>query len=408
MRFDKSTVRFLAFGLVTALLSSFGQTYLLGVYKPAISAEFGFDNSDFGFYYLVVTLGSAIGLNRLGHLIDRIALPRYMTGLVLLLALACLGMFLSGPMVTVFAAMLGLRLLGQGLMTHAAMTSMSRYFGRARGRAVAVAGLGMPLGQAVLPAAAVYLMTRFAWRESWGLFAAGLVFVGLPLILWLLKDHDARHASWLEAEARADADGRGASGPVWRRKDVIRDPRFYMILPSVIAMPFWVTMVFFFAENLAASKGWTLQALTGFYWFHAVGFVTVPFIGGYLIDRFGGLRLLPVYPPILATALVVAALAHSPVSIALFMALLGMAAGLAIPVNNAMWAELYGTKYLGEIKSLATSLAVFSTALSPFLLGALLDGGVTIPTLLFAGAVHGVAAPVLATLGLRRRAASLP
>jgi len=410
MRFDKNTVRFLAFGLVTAMLSSFGQTYFLGVYKPAISTEFGLNNSEFGFFYLIVTLGSAIGLNRLGHLIDRVALPKYMSRLILLLVLACLFMMASGPIVTVLAAMLCLRLMGQGMMTHAAMTSMSRYFGRARGRAVAIAALGMPLGQALFPALAVYLIARHDWRWSWSVFAAGILVLGLPTILWLLKGHDDRHVAWAAAEAKAEADGNGGGGTVWRRGDVIRDRRFYLILLALMAVPFWVTTVFFFAENLSAAKGWTLQAFTGFYWLYAAGSATVPLVGGYLVDRFGGLKLLPVYPPLLSLALLVAAFAHSAFGVGAFMVILGMTAGLAVPVNNAMWAELYGTKYLGEIKSLVTSIAVLSTALAPFFLGALLDRGVGMKALLLAGAVHGILGlvSVLISRGVKPRSASLP
>ncbi|TNE67956.1 MAG: MFS transporter [Alphaproteobacteria bacterium] len=411
MQFDRSMVRFLAFGLAVAFLSSFGQTYFLGIYKTVVSETFGFDHADFGLFYLVVTLGSAIGLNRLGHLIDGIPLRRYMTGLVCLLAFACFGMAVSGPLATVFLAFLALRLLGQGMMTHAAMTSMSRYFGRNRGRAVAIAALGFPLGQAILPPLAVLVLTMTAWRASWAVFGAGLLLLGLPLVLWLLKGHDARHARWLEDEAAASAAlADKPAGKSWRRADVLKDRRFYLILPFLMASPFWVTAVFFFAEEMAAAKGWSLQAYTGFYWLFAGGSALVPLLGGYLVDRFGGLRLLPFHPPLLGLGLTIVCFSDGAVGVALFMALVGMATGFAVPVNNALWAELYGTRYLGEIKSLMTSMAVLATALSPYVLGQLLDAGVPILSLLCAGAVHGFLALFLLVpaLGLRRPAASAP
>ena len=45
------------------------------------------------------------------------------------------------------------------------------------------------------------------------------------------------------------------------------------------------------------------------------------------------------------------------------------------PLVNALLAERYGTKWLGEIKALASPLNVFSSALSPAVMGILFDRG---------------------------------
>ena len=58
------------------------------------------------------------------------------------------------------------------------------------------------------------------------------------------------------------------------------------------------------------------------------------------------------------------------------LALTGAAAGMAGGLTSSLWAELYGVRHLGAIKSLGGSLAVFGTALSPALFGWLLDRGV--------------------------------
>ena len=60
-------------------------------------------------------------------------------------------------------------------------------------------------------------------------------------------------------------------------------------------------------------------------------------------------------------------------SIILFFYFFGLASGMTPPVFNSLIAERYGTKWLGEIKSLALPLTVFSSALSPSLLGFLID-----------------------------------
>jgi len=74
---------------------------------------------------------------------------------------------------------------------------------------------------------------------------------------------------------------------------------------------------------------------------------------------------------------------------------LGLGAGITLPINNAIWAELYGTRYLGEIKSLSTSIVVVSTALSPFIIGLALEGGYTLTSVLVVGAATCLVALLL-------------
>ena len=51
------------------------------------------------------------------------------------------------------------------------------------------------------------------------------------------------------------------------------------------------------------------------------------------------------------------------------------------PVINALLAERYGTKWLGEIKALASPLNVFSSALSPVVMGMMFDAGYMLQSL---------------------------
>lgn len=399
MGFIFSNIRFLGFGIALALLSSFGQTYFIGVYRPAIAQEFGLTNSDFGFYYLLITIASAVGLNRLGHIIDRVPLVPYATVLIIAMALACLAVWAAGSFWVLVIALMAVRLMGQGLLTHASMTSMSRYFTDNRGLAVAIAGLGFPLGQAMLPPLAVLLMNGFAganaWRDGWLYFAIGLVVVAAPVTLWLLKGHGVRHARWHSEQQAVKDNDKDAPPLAARRRDVLRDRRFYLMLPALISGPFWITAVFFFASEIAAFAKLDLAGYTGFYSFYALGSIAAPFLGGLLVDKYGGRQLMPLYPPMFSLALFTMVWLPSGMGVALFMTFMGLGAGITLPINNAVWAELYGTRYLGEIKSLATSLVVVSTALAPFLIGMVIDAGIGLPLVLSAGVVYCAVAALL-------------
>lgn len=402
MRFLIHNIRFLAFGLILAFLSSFGQTYFIGVYRPAIVDAYSLTNSDFGLLYLIVTIGSAVGLNRFGHIIDRVSLRPYAVGLVCAMAAACLLVAVSGPLWTFLIALLFVRMLGQGMLTHAAMTSMSRYFDAKRGLAVAIAGLGFPLGQAILPATAVFLTGLMAWHQTWFVFACGLMVLAVPAVFWLLRGHNERHATWQSSQNEQQDVGQPGAVVHLRRRDVIRDVRFYLMLPALMAGPFWITAVFFYAADVASIEGLSLTEYTAFYGFYALGSVAAPFVGGTLVDRFGGRRLMPLYPPLFAMALFVMTSGFGAPGIIASMIFLGLGAGITLPINNSIWPELYGTRFLGEVKSLATSMAVLSTALSPLIIGLMLDRGIKLDAILFVGGFYCISAALLVYFVSRR------
>ena len=127
--------RLLGFGFVTALYSSFGQTYFIGIIGPAIQLEFGLSHTLWGTIYMIGTLASACLLPWTGALIDRLPLRRYTLAACFLLVFACAYITTTTGPVTLVLAIFLLRHAGQGLIMHISITSMARYFDRERGRA---------------------------------------------------------------------------------------------------------------------------------------------------------------------------------------------------------------------------------------------------------------------------------
>ena len=60
-----------------------------------------------------------------------------------------------------------MRLAGQGLSSHTASTTISRYFNKNRGRALSISWLGLSSAEFVLPVLIVFLLTFIEWREIW-------------------------------------------------------------------------------------------------------------------------------------------------------------------------------------------------------------------------------------------------
>lgn len=408
LQFVRADPRLLAYGLLLSFGSGFGQTYFIALFSGSIRGEYGISHGVFGAVYAAATLSSALALTWTGRWIDHIDLRRWTAAVVVLLAAACLAMALAWNMASLFVAIFLLRQMGQGLMSHTSMTSQARYYTSARGRAVATAGMGFPLAEAVLPPAFILLALVIGWRDIWLVIAGGIVVFILPLALWLLRGHGARHQAHLAA-TRADAgEGGGAANGVrhWTRGQVLRDPRFYVLLPVILAPAFIATGIFFHQILLVEAKGWTIDLWASSFVAFAASNVAAALVFGVVIDRVGTLRALPVLlAPLGLGCLLLSVSGHASVVWG-FMVLAGLTVGMATTFFGAFWPGVYGTRHIGAIRAVAVALMVFSSALSPVLMGALLDRGVAIESLTLAFALYCAAASALAIFAARLYARS--
>jgi MFS family permease len=373
-RFALSNPRFLGFGFLLAFLSSAGQTYFIGVFGSGIQADFALDAGSWGRTYMIGTLASALLINWSGAFIDRIDLRLFSALALLGLSGACLAMgSVSSPLMLVVAIFL-LRQFGQGLCSHAGITSMARYHDVDRGKAIALAAIGFAFGEALLPVAGIYAAASIGWRHTFYIVALVVLISILPM-LWLLKGHRQRHARHVDALAERARDSAVSSD--YTRRQMLSERRFYQILPAMIAPSLIGTALFFFPSEIAAAKNWSNLWLTGNYWLYSVVSVVTTIYSGILIDRFGARRVVPLFLLPLALALVVINLSDHPFLVWPYMLLMGISSGLYFTGLSALWAELYGPKHLGAIKSFTNSVMVFSSALGPALVGSLLEWGMS-------------------------------
>ena len=164
----------------------------------------------------------------------------------------------------------------------------------------------------------------------------------------------------------------------WNRSQVLRDSRFYKIIPGLLASPFIVTGVFFHQIHLIETKSWSITLLASSYPFFALSVTVATFIAGWIVDRFSTIHLLRIFLLPLAFGLILIANTDNSYAAPMFMILIGASTGAATIVISALWVELYGIDYLGSIRSMFFSMVVLSTSLSPTLMGLLLDIGVTL------------------------------
>ncbi|MEO0682846.1 MAG: MFS transporter, partial [Pseudomonadota bacterium] len=176
----------LAAGALMTFASSFGQTFFISLFAGEIRAEFALSHGEWSGLYTAGTLASAALMLWAGTLTDRVRARTLCVALMGAYAGVCLFASAAWSPWALAVAVFGLRFCGQGMLYHVAIVSMGRWFARARGRAVALAGLGFAFGEAVLPTVAVALIGVLGWRGAWQAAAVAALLL-LPVFVWLLR-----------------------------------------------------------------------------------------------------------------------------------------------------------------------------------------------------------------------------
>lgn len=398
----------LAYAALMTFASSFGQTFFIALFAGDMRAALDLSHGGFGSLYSAATVASAALLLWTGGWIDRIDLRRFSVAAALGLALGCALLALSTGPLSLFLALLCLRHFGQALMSLAGITSVVRYLDRDRGKASALTSGGFALAEAILPALAVLLLAWVGWRQSWLLAA---LFLALPmpvLIGTLLRGQDERHRAWLARTAQT-VETRHDGAPAqqqWTRGEMLRDPDLYLYLPALMAQPLLFTGFMFHQVPLVEEKGWSLGYWASLFTLYALVSTLCKLVAGVAIDRFGAQRLLPPMVLPLGLALLVVATVDDPWGAVAFMILLGVSTGLYTTAAAPFYAERYGTRHLGSIKSVTTAFMVLSTAVAPVLMGAALDRGMALTLMAWAGFAWTLAAAALALLARARSTAA--
>jgi len=368
LAFARQNARWLAAGALLAFMSSFGQTFFISIFSDHIRTEFGLTHAMWGGIYSLGTTASAIVMIWAGTLTD-VYRTRTLGAIVFfLLGITCLAMAAVPSVAALPFIIFALRLFGQGMSSHLSVVAMSRWFVAGRGRALSISTLGFSLGETFLPISFVFLMSIYSWRSMW-VASFTILVIAIPVLLLLLRQERTPQSMAHESFSV------GMKGHHWTRKNMLRHPLFWFMIPALLGPSAFNTAFFFQQAHFAQIKGWEHLQLVSYFPIYSVLSVIVMFISGVALDRFGSARLLPFYQLPMVLAFACFALAQSPQVIALGLVFLAITSGANATLPNAFWAEFYGTKYLGAIKSLAAAVMVLGSAIGPGLTGFLIDQG---------------------------------
>jgi MFS transporter, OFA family, oxalate/formate antiporter len=377
-----------AVGFLAHIASAFSISSTLSVFLKPLSSDLGVSRGVFSLIRSGEVLIGAIAAPLVGTLIDRyggkwlMAAGGVISGIGFLL-LGQAGDFWQFLFFRWFLVSPGDALMGQMVVS----VSISRWFVRMRGRALALAGMGHGLAKVGMPLLAASLIAYSGWRGTWAVF--GLLTLALvvgPSLLFMRRrpedmgllpdgrsgDQQDRGAS--AKGARSARPHRSATDDVaWSRSEALHTPAFWLIVITFGVAHIGVSglnlHVFSFVSDqghpeMVAALVMSTIAFTQF---------STPIVWGLLAERANIARLIMAKFLIQAAGILLAL--SSPGMLPLYAGffLYGIGMGGTSILAEMIWANYFGRISLGKIRGMGSLLTHAFSAGGPPFFGFLFD-----------------------------------
>ena len=360
------SIKVIIFGFIFTFFSSFGQSFFLGLFNESIRNELDITHGQFGSIYASATLLSSIILIWVGKKIDDFDVLKFSFFVISLLAISTFAFSKINSITFLFISILLMRFSGQGMMSHTASTTISRYFTNTRGKALSTGWFGLSTAEFLMPITIIYALTIMDWRNIWIIISVAIILF-LPMVSYFLVKEVKLSSRENDTEVAKE------NIKQWKRSEVIKDYRFIIIALNMLAMPWIATGIFVYQSFILSAKNWGEYTIAQSFMVYSIASVLTLFVAGYLIDKFTSRKLLIYMNIPFLISLLILIYFQSPISSFFFLGLIGVSNGFANVLGSSTWAELYGVEFIGSIKALTTALMVFSTAFGTAFFGLMID-----------------------------------
>jgi MFS family permease len=349
------------FGVMAGFGSLF--VYTFAVFVKPLSAEFGWSREAIssGFAIAAVTVGLCSPL--LGRWIDRFGPRRIILPCMTVFGcgIASLALLRSGVWqfyVTCFV----LGVVGNGAAHLAYSRSISTWFQRRLGMALAFVMVGSGLGAMILPVVAQSIISRSGWRAAYAALGCIALLLGLPLSWRYIRERGS---------ARAESAPVAHSGMTWLQG--LRSYAFWIIVAvlcvSSISMNGAITQMSALLTDRGITAGGAALCASILGGSSLLGRVGV----GWLLDRFFGARVALAITLSTASGIFLLARANSFPAGCLAAALIGIGAGGEAAITPYLLTRYFGLRAFSTLYGVTWTFYAAAAAIGPVILGRAFD-----------------------------------
>jgi MFS family permease len=350
------------FGVMAGFGSLFVYTFTVFV-KP-LSAAFGWNRESIslGFGLAAMTVGACSPL--IGRLIDRVGPRRVILPCMTVFScgIAALAL-LGGGLWQFYAICVVIGIVGNGAAHLAYSRSISTWFQRRLGTALAFVMVGAGLGAMILPIVAQAVVSRFGWRAAYAVLGVLALLLGLPLS-WRYVFERSYKATPVALPVQH-------SGLTFRQG--LGTYAFWIIVAVLFVSSISMNGAITHLSALLTDRGITARDAA---WCAAVlggSSVLGRIVTGWLLDRFFGARVAFAVSLITAGGIFLLAHANNVASGCLAAALIGVGAGGEAAITPYLLTRYFGLRAFSTLYGLTWTFYAAAGAVGPVILGRAYD-----------------------------------
>ncbi|HKP86910.1 MAG TPA: MFS transporter [Blastocatellia bacterium] len=239
---------------------------------------------------------------------------------------------------------------------------LSRWFDKARGKAMGFAYLGIGIGGAVVPQLSRWLNESLGWRGGLRVLGILMIVLALPMAYFVKESPDER------------AEKQNAAAPIVPLGGIFRTRAFYLLALGSMCSIGAVGganqhLKLFLSKDHSYSEGGAANVMSLVLAFSIIGRLLM----GWLADRWPKKYVMLMIYLLVAAAIPLLFFAATPGAMYLFAAIFGLGLGGEYLIIPLMAAELFGVKVMGRLMGVVLTADGVAEALSPMLIGYLRD-----------------------------------
>jgi MFS family permease len=374
-------------GFLAHIASAFSISSTLAVFLKPLSQDLGLSRGTFSLIRSGEILIGAAAAPVIGTLLDRHGGKWLMAagGLI-----SGVGFLLLGQVRDFWQfAIVRWLLVSPGDMLMGSMVvnvSISQWFVRMRGRALALAGMGHGLAKVCMPVAAATLILYTGWRGAWivfGVLSLALV-VGPALIFMRRRPEDMGllpdgAASGTEEGSSASKGGKAKARPssvddvAWTRREALGTSAFWLIVITFGVSHVGVTGLNLHVFSFVSDQGHTTMVAALVMSIIAIMQFSTPMGWGLLAERTNVARLIMAKFLVQAVGILLALSNPGLVSLYAGFFLYGIGMGGTAILAEMIWANYFGRTSLGKIRGMGSLITSAFSAGGPPFFGLLFD-----------------------------------
>ena len=392
--------------VIGAICSSPGQSYSVSLFMDFFIEDFGLDRTTVSSLYGAGTFIASLSLTWVGRQIDHWGNRRM--GSAIGLAFGCvlvLCSLITGP-IMLFFAFIAIRGLGQGSLVLSSSTAVTNWFRFRRGRMMALLALALALFQGLYVNLLRLLLETMDWRQVYIVLGLGVAALVIPAFALLMRDKPEDHGLTPDNVARESDDVMTPDEDNWTLAEAIRTPMLWVLMLSRMLPSAWGTGLILHQVSLFAGLNHSAQVATETFALVSLFTAGASLLAGYLVDRLKASYIVVLQMLALFAATVLAmSMRDTPLLVAYALAF-GLGMGIGYVFDGAVWPNLFGRKYQGQIRGFVYTATIIGSAIGPALFGLSYDyaGGYELVLWLGAALCFVVLALAIVTPQPKRRA----